>query len=280
MNKALMSPETKLRLLTSTEEKLNDITNDVDNVRKLIKKAEVIDTFLKKENITASFNNLLNLLEFRLFIGILTLDLTSAVRIYLNAKFQYEGVFSARQIVVIINEGYKKIYNFVNPSDNGVAKLKNRNNSFWVKEIGGIVDNDLPHLNVHYNNITQKLDDYFNVNFSSLKELRDLSIHYGKTAKDKSPVKVYDMIVKMDIEETFLKMIPFVEILNEMFLFTHILVAEYQKKTDNQQEKQKNLLSGMIEQLINLRNDKNASIINGHIEKLQQIQSMFGTNID
>ncbi|GAB7087287.1 hypothetical protein [Marinifilum fragile] len=280
MNKALMSPETKLRLLTSTEEKLNDITSDIDNIRKLIKKAEAIDTFLKKENINASFNNLLDLLEFRLFIGILTLDLTSAVRIYLNAKFQYEGVFSARQIVVIINEGYKKIYNFVTLSDNGVAKLKNRNNSFWVKEIGGIIDNDLPHLNVHYNDISQKLDEYFNVNFSSLKELRDLSIHYGETAKDKSPVKVYDMIVKMDIEETFLKMIPFMEILNEMFLFTHILVTEYQKKTDNQQEKQKNMLTGMIEQLLNLRNDKNASIINGHIEKLQQIHSMFSPNTD
>lgn len=85
-----------------------------------------------------------DLLEYRLFIGILILDLLSATRIYLNGKFQYEGIFSARQIIVIVSEGYKKIYNFKKEKDDGNKKTTDRNKSFWIKEIGEIIKNDLP----------------------------------------------------------------------------------------------------------------------------------------
>ncbi len=258
MNQKLMTPETKLILLENTEKKLENATEIVSATRELIKKTEILNSLLKANGFDAGFEKIISLLEFRLLVGILLLDLTSAVRIYLNAKFHYEGVYSARQIFVIINEGYKKLYNFILKDRTGNDKFNLRNDSFWKKEIGCFIESDLLILKLNYDNITIKLDDYLNNCFGNIKDLRDLSIHYGETAKDKNPVKVYDMIIKVDIEKTFQRMIPFLDILNEMFIFTNLMVVEYNKvldeKKNNQDETIDNILL-MLEKLSNKNKD-------------------------
>jgi len=85
------------------------------------------------------------------------------------------------------------------------------------------------------------------LNFEILKMQKDLPIHY-----DKEPIKVYGMITKLDIEESFKKLIPFLGILNDLFAFTHQLAFGFQKKTE-----QPNLE-------LNRRTDSIADLIDKH----------------
>jgi len=152
------------------------------------------------------------MLEYRLLIGIIFLDLASGTRAHLNSKFTYEKLFSVRQIIVIINEVYKQIYSFVLINDKGDSITKHRNNSFWYKDIGSVVKDSLPKLTTEYEFLTEKLKSYFDKNFSEIKEQRSLSVHYDKEAS-----KVYDMIFELNVDIIFRKMSPFLEIRTGMF---------------------------------------------------------------
>jgi hypothetical protein len=182
-----ITPETKLRLLNETESLLSVTTQSTDGIYELIKLARHFQSILKPEQIPFNISDLITLLKFRLFISFLIIDLASAMRIYLNAKFQYEALFSARQIIVIVYEGYKKIYNFLNPKKNEDL-LKYRNTSFWIKDVGSIIKNDYPQMQNEYDTLTARLEKYFSSNFALLKMRRNLSIHY-----DTDSIKVYEM---------------------------------------------------------------------------------------
>lgn len=120
MDKQPISEETRINLRSTVENRIDEISKEVDELRNIYEKLERTESFAIENKLFIDLKSLKSLLEFRLFIGLLNLDLCTAVRIYLNAKFQYEGVSSARQIIVIINEGYKKIYNFLLEKENGV----------------------------------------------------------------------------------------------------------------------------------------------------------------
>ncbi|WP_298791017.1 hypothetical protein [uncultured Allomuricauda sp.] len=118
----------------------------------------------------------------------------------------------------------KKIYNFIPENERGVEIVRNRNNSFWIKEIAQIII-DLPKFQSEYDRITLKLDENLELNLIKLKSQRDLSIHY-----DKEPIKVIKMLSSIDIEETFKIMNPFLQILNEMHSLTFELVKGYKEQ--------------------------------------------------
>lgn len=263
--KTLMTEETKLRLKESVELRLNELTGEVNRIGKMIKDLQVAEEELK-----LSLAGHKNLLEYRLFIGLLNLDLCTAVLIYLRANFQYEGIYSARQIIVIISEGYKKIYNFVIKNEKGGLITKYRNDSFWIKEIGKEVLCDLSQYKPQYDLITEKLDKYLEVNFDLLKTKRDLSIHY-----DKNPIKVYNMMSELNIEETFKKLIPFLEILNEMFAFTYVLSQGYLQKSEIDRI---NIEKGIEDKAISLNQFKtkdNEAVITEFQEKILNLKTMF-----
>jgi len=270
MKKKLLTEETKLKLRENVENKIDEVTKEIDKLRKILDKIEKVNSFATENDLQLDLKGIRNLLEYRLFIGIIILDLSSSIRIYLNAKFQYEGLFSARQIIVIINEGYKKIYNFITEKDDGNKITKHRNNSFWTKEIGEIIKSDLPNLKNEYDLLTNKLDSYLNVNFKEIKTQRDLSIHY-----DKSPTKVYDMLAKLDIQTTFQKLIPFLDILNEMFVFTDKVNQAYQLKSENEKLAQDKRIEDLAYKLDNFKNDKNKSIILEFQEKILKLKDLF-----
>ena len=100
-----ITPETKLRLLNETESLIAVTTESTDGIYELIKLARHFQSVMKPEQIPFSINDVITLLKFRLFISFLIIDLASAMRIYLNAKLQYEALFSARQIIVIAHFG-------------------------------------------------------------------------------------------------------------------------------------------------------------------------------
>jgi len=244
-----MTEETKTKILKNTESKIIETTKIIDEVRRLLKTTEDIQLFMSQKNIPIKLENLKSLLEYRMLIGLLILDLASAMRIYLNAKFQYEELFSARQIIIIINEGFKKIYNFINKNEKGEEITKHRKDSYWIKNIGAIIERDLPHLQKEYDSLTVELENCLKINFDVIREQRDLSIHY-----DKNPAKVYDMLLKLNIEETFKKMIPFIDILNKMFKFTDQLVFGYKEKTYIEKKKHEMNIDNMILKLESLKN--------------------------
>lgn len=248
MKYILMKEETKVKLLELTDSKIVEFSKSVDEVRGYLKVTEI----LVQSNVEIEIEGIRKLLEYRMFICLLILDLSSAMRVYLKGTYKYECIFAARNIVVIVNEGYKKIYNFINVKGNGVCSDTNRRNSFWVKNIGRIIENDLPNLREQYNSLTDELDFYLKINSNLFKDERNLSIHYHD-----EPVVVYDMFLNLDIDEIFLKMIPFIQILNKMFDFTHQLTFNYNEKSDAD-----SIIHTIIEDVIlkleTLRNSENS----------------------
>lgn len=157
-------------------------------------------------------------------------------------------MYSVRQIIVIINEGYKKIYNFTTINKNGDEIVRDRNQSFWIKDIGGMIVKDLNHFENQYNELTIKLENYLKNNFEEIKEQRNLSIHY-----DRVPTKVYDMLNQLNFEEIFKKLIPFFDILNQMFDFTHVILKGYNEKSEIKKQKTNASIKNIISILDNLK---------------------------
>jgi hypothetical protein len=229
-----MTKETELKLLESAELGIEYVSKSVDEVRDFIKKVKLMTNFIEENELSTYdkiFDNIEKLLEYRLLIGLIYLDLASALRAYLKSKYTYEKLLSIRQIIVTINEGYKQIYNFVKVNENGDAISKYRKKSYWYEDIRIIVNQSLSELNTEYDVLTKKLDDYFVENFETIKEQRDLSVHYDRKAS-----KVYDMLIALEVEETFKKLSPFLKILTEMFRFTEKMASISQVK-----ERQKNI---------------------------------------
>lgn len=243
-----MTKETEAKLIDSTEKSIEYVSKTIDDVRGFLKKMTDIKKYLESYDVNTeneTFNTMEKMLEYRMLIGIIFLDLASATRAHLKAKYTYEKLFSMRQIIVIINEGYKQIYNFVRQNEKGDLITRDRNKSFWHKDIRYVVKNSLPALTSEYENLTQKLENYFNDNFKSIKEQRNLSIHYDKEAS-----KVYDMTVGLKVEQTFLKMSPFLGILTEMFRFTEKMALISRIKEKKKTVEANKQLEAMFDKLL------------------------------
>lgn len=265
-----MTEESRLQLLNETELIIKEDTKALDSIRHHLTFINELFTqkklILEKDETWVNFENLL---RYRLFINILNLDLSVAVRLYLKSTYQYEGVYAARQIIVIINEGYKKIYNFIQSnSENEFAK--NRNNSFWIKNIGRIIKEDLPVLKTEYERITKELDNCLSINFSILKTQRDLSVHY-----DEQPEKVYDMLVDLNIDEILNKLIPFLKIIQDMKIFTNQMVFKYNKTYDSARENHENIIDATINKLRKFENDNNRLQISELIENVKSLENII-----
>lgn len=264
-----MTTKTQEELRHSVETRLDGLIKELDSLKSVFKKLELCEYFSIERDLMVNFQGIKNLINYRLFIGILTADLCCAILEYLNSKFQYQGLFSSRQIIIIISEGYKKIYNFTFKNKQGDFVSKHRNKSFWISEIGYLI-NELPDFKQEYDSITKILDDYLSVNFDLLKKQRDLSIHY-----DKEPMKVITMLSDFDIEETFNKIIPFLQILNEMYSFTSNLSKGYLDKLNNSQknfEKKLDNIDSLLKESTTLDNEKDIEDLRS---KLSEIKMFF-----
>lgn len=264
-----MTPETQKDLRKSIETRLDRLTNELDSLKLTFKKLELSEKFSAEKDLNINFQGIKNLINYRLFISILTADLCCAMLDYLNSKFQYQGLFSSRQIIVIISEGYKKIYNFTFENERGDLISKHRNKSFWIEEIGYLI-NELPDFKQEYDLITNKLDNYLSVNFELLKKQRDLSIHY-----DKEPMKVISMLADLNVEKTFKKMIPFLQILNEMDIFTSNLSKGYLRKLNNSRREFEDKLDNIDTLLTKSITSNNKIEIEALRSKVSELKMLF-----
>jgi len=227
-DKKLISAETKRILLETTADIIRNYSKELDEISKSDKiviaiESNVAQSVENYQEFTSSigdvtldgmdnsrffdFSNLNNLSKYRMLIGFLNLDFAVASRIYLKAQFQYEEIFSIRQLYVIANEGYKRIFNF------GSCRKK----SMWVAEIGRIIDNDFPELKLKHEAIISRLEEY-EPTISPFRDIRDLSVHY-----DTEPIKVYNMMIELNTEKAFQEIKPFMSIINDMYSFINVL---------------------------------------------------------
>lgn len=219
-----ISKERKEQINKALGVTLEQIIKDLDDSRKLLRLANLYESKSSQLEITIDFSSQKRLIEYRLLIGLLYVDLLTLVRLYLKAEYRYEELFSLRQINVILTEGLKKIYHF---------NKKDRKNTFWAKDIKSIIENELPNLELNYNSLTSKINEYISI-FStdkSIKNQRDLSVHY-----DENPSRVYDMIIKLDTDKIYSYMLPFVDLLKDMFEFTHNILSCYSEKINRETE--------------------------------------------
>ena len=225
-----ISPESKAILVKETFLNIEVFSKVVDDIRRSIQLINVNCSKLKEIDGSYEISNetisLIRLSEYLLLIGLIWLDITSALRVYLKAELNYEVLYSSKQLIVTINEGYKKIYSFVNLK-NGKENFENRNDSFWMKDIGTLIIQSLISLQPQYNEITTNLEDYLKEHFDDIKTNRGFFVHY-----DKEPSKVYDSLTALDIEVVFQKVIPFINILTKMFEFTKLILVEFNKFND------------------------------------------------
>ena len=216
-----MTEETRLKLIEYTAKEIERKSKSLDQTKKQLDLLEK----LKRIGLTSEeLADIFKILEFKILIGFVSLDLTTAVRSYLKAEFQYEGLYFLRQFTVVINEGYKKVYNFNKIDANGNEEIGNRAKSLWINLIARIIDKrDNENLSKKYSELTNKLDNYLNQNFEGIKEIRDISIHY-----DSNPMKVYDTFTELEpnklIKNNF---VPFYELLDSIFVFAHEILLTY-----------------------------------------------------
>ncbi len=258
-----ISEESKLHLRESTEQKIEEVTKEVDRLYSLLRKGEIIRSLAKDMGVEINLERIESLVKFRLLIGLLMLDLASCVRMYLNAKFQYEGLFAAKQVIIIINEGYKAIYGYLQKNDHDQVKTAQRNKSFWIREIGKIIEYDLPELKNEYATLTKALDDYSIVDFKTLKRQRSLFVHY-----DKGAIELYKGLSELDIDTTFHKLILFLGIVKGMFAFTDTIIKSYTQKTQDVRCSRQKEIENLIVSFNRFKNEHNEKMIQTFQEKI------------
>ncbi len=224
---------TKQKWLDQTEKNLDllieemDVLHNTHKNHRLIAKFSFGDEARRDQEVVKSF------LDFHMILGIIRMDLYVATLVYLRGKFQSEAIYSARQISVIIIEGYKKIYNLIlDDKKEKSEQLKFRNKSFWIRTVQNVIIKSYPEYQIQFEEITKKLDDYFEVNFEELSRVRHFSVHY-----DYEPSKFIDMVLYLDVDKTYQKLTPFMQILLDMQILMYQLLPEFQQRSEQFNDK-------------------------------------------
>lgn len=248
--KTPITPATEEKLRFATDGTLRDFYPYLSDRHKQINQIDSALVFLttrmgidKESDDCLKMLDLRKLTEFNMLITIFHLDLSVIVNIFLNGKSDYEKLFALKQGMVIINEGYKKIFNFVNENKDGSPNYTQRQNSFWNKDIRLIV-NQYPKLSLDFEMITKQLDEYYDTSFDTIKDIRDLTVHY-----DREPDKFYQMLISLDTEVIFDKLTGFVNIINKMYIFMPLIMNEMSIDIGNKSAQTKQLFDSTIDQI-------------------------------
>ncbi|MDR2584842.1 MAG: hypothetical protein LBC84_01265 [Prevotellaceae bacterium] len=140
------------------------------------------------------------------------MDIACSFKCYLKADIDYERKYALKQLLVLILEGYKKIHGF----------KEKRKESFWIGIIQPITMN-VAYPQAEFDQLTKKLFDLEKK--LPDRDYRDLAVHY-----DKNPSIVHDMLIAINMGDTFESMIDFVKLTNEIVNFLFLLVKQAGKK--------------------------------------------------
>ena len=175
-----------------------------------------------------------------ILLSLILVDLSAAYRCYLKADDPLEVQYATKHLVIIPNEGFKKIYNYVWPNNKGDLITQGRNKSIWKKDIGDLVELKLPEFITEYHRLTAMLEEFDDSTLKAMKTPRDIFVHY-----DDIPSRAYDELQLVDIEIVSQKFIPFMNILQQMTIFCNKASSKYTKvleaRTIELQERLRNL---------------------------------------
>lgn len=274
-----ITTETEKILRFATEGTLKDFYPVLDDRYKQINQINISLDFLCSQlgidiasDECIKLLNLKKLIEYNMLITSFHLDLSVIVNLFLNGKSDYEKLFALKQGMVIINEGYKKIFNFVTENKDGSPNFTQRDNSFWKKDICQIVER-YPILDTEFKLITKQLDEYYEFSFDKIKEIRDLTVHYHK-----DPVEFYQMLKSLDTETIFVKLTGFVKIISRMYPFMSLVINEMNSDISDGREKTRKSLNStfsMIENGLNSKAGIDDSFKSEIMEKMKIIKKML-----
>lgn len=272
-----ITPETEEKLRFATDGSLKEFYPLLAERDKKINQVDITLDFLCSQmgydiasDDCIKLQNLKKLTEYHMLITIFHLDLSVIVNLFLNGKAEYEKLFALKQGMVIINEGYKKIFNFVTVNKDGSLNYSQRDHSFWNKDIR-LLTSRYPNLSSEFEFITNQLDDYYMASFDTIKEIRDLTVHY-----DKEPVKFNQMLISLDTETIFVKLTGFVNILSRMYPFISLIMSEMLTEINdgkNQAKKSLDSTLAKIEDALNkpdIDKDFKTEIL-GQMDKLKRL---------
>lgn len=104
-----MTDEQKREILKGTIRVINDTSKIVDESINLLKKKEKYNQLISRMNLEVVELEYANeILNFRILIGLLILDLSTTTRGLIKAETKYEEIYSLKQMVVIIKKDIKK----------------------------------------------------------------------------------------------------------------------------------------------------------------------------
>ena len=101
-----------------------------------------------------------------------------------------------------------------------------------------------PSLIQDYEVITNELEDFYNKHFESVKNIRNLTVHY-----DKEPLKYYEMLKSLDTEQIFAKFTGFINIISKMYKFTKLLLTEFENNSLKIAEENNNFFKNYIKKI-------------------------------
>ena len=152
-----------------------------------------------KETLTKNEVSFSDILSLHMHVLYITMDLCVAFRFYLSAQIPHEERFAIQQLNVIMVEGYKRLYGFNSGIKTSLFyKVNPKQNTITSIDYDGYrrVEKELVKLGNSSN-----LDKY----------ARDISVHY-----DTDVLKVFNMLVSMDAEETSQKVISCLDVLKSL----------------------------------------------------------------
>lgn len=242
-----MKDEQKERLKLWANDKLKTFPKELDNVRSSLKQLNKAIEHYKSRGLSsdnsniAELENLIRLGNCRILLGFLMLDLTTAIKIYANAEFQYEEIYAVRQMIVISREGFKQLYHYIETE---------RKDSYWMSYFKEIISTDLPELDGVFQIITKKLHNYLDDNevIKTIRSKRNFSVHY-----DKDATKLYDEIKEIKLEDYIHKVVAFSNIIEDLLNLTHEMSSSYLAKFNKSIQKSDTNLEKQGQQFENLR---------------------------
>ena len=176
-----------------------------------------------------------DILEFGLLLNLILLDMCIVNLQYEKSQTLYERQTSLKHGVIIINESYKRLYNFPN---------KGRGKSMIFKIVKPLVC-DKPLEKATFDKIVARLDNFLQYYFLNIKDRRNLSAHY-----DIKPSQNFMNISSLESGYVLCRFEEYYKIIFELFsLFNSLITEQVKPDFDNLLSKLQALLESKNKQL-------------------------------
>lgn len=171
------------------------------------------------EQYPISNERLLNVQIASVYLNYIYLDVCAAFRTYIGGLSNYEQRFAVKQLYVILNEGFKRIFGF--------DGNKTRRESIWNTYFGIYVTDKNLQIKKAYETLTKYLND-FNDEIIFDKSARSRGAHYTDDYKT-----IYSFLSNLNAESVTAGATHFMQLMEEVRKFIDIvnseLIKEYQK---------------------------------------------------